>query len=124
MKKLVTIAIAVLLVGAVVTATGFGWRAQSNRVPGQNCSAEAFVDEDSDGVCDNYALREQPRDGTGNLYGRIDRSGKGFRNGSTERNMGRGLRDRASFVDEDGDGICDNFATRPGAGAGNAYGRK
>lgn len=47
---------------------------------GKDCS---FVDEDGDGVCDNYKQRS------------INRA-----------NAGKG------YVDEDGDGVCDNYASR------------
>lgn len=46
-----------------------------------------FVDEDGDGICDNYGK-----------YGR----GRG--------NRGGGCGQGRNFVDEDGDGICDNYA--------------
>lgn len=39
----------------------------SQIVRGTNCTN--YVDEDKDGVCDNYADRDCPRDGTGNQYG-------------------------------------------------------
>jgi hypothetical protein len=31
---------------------------------------------------------------------------------------------RRAFVDADGDGVCDNYATRPGSGTGNGRGRQ
>ena len=48
---------------------------------------QAFVDEDGDGICDNYVEGER----------------KGLGNGT-----------RANFVDADGDGVCDNQGTRSG----------
>jgi len=44
----------------------------------------AFVDEDGDGICDNY-------------------------DGGQRRGLGQGT--RTNFVDNDGDGICDNQGT-------------
>jgi len=84
---------------------GWGIRAGS---PGAN-----FVDEDGDGVCDN----------TDNLMGKGRvRNGKGkgkvfgnhFRQGPRDgrgKAAGRGLRDGSgpNFVDENGDGVCDNL---------------
>lgn len=52
---------------------------------GKDCS---FVDEDGDGICDNYKQR-----------------------GINGANAGKG------FVDEDGDGVCDNYASRGQNGA-------
>ena len=59
-----------------------------------------FVDEDNDGVCDNFGTGAQGGNGNGN--------------------------GGANFVDEDNDGVCDNFGTGAGAGQqnrGNANGR-
>jgi len=47
----------------------------------------AFVDENGDGICDNY-------------------------DGGQRRGLGQGT--RANFVDADGDGVCDNMGTRSG----------
>ena len=47
----------------------------------------AFVDEDGDGICDNF----------------VEGQRKGLGNGT-----------RANFVDADGDGVCDNQGTRSG----------
>jgi len=47
----------------------------------------AFVDEDGDGICDNFAA-------------------------SQRKGLGKGT--RANFVDADGDGVCDNKGTRSG----------
>lgn len=53
------------------------------------CSGDcSFVDEDGDGICDNY---KKP--------------------GTNGANAGKG------FVDENGDGICDNYASRGQDGA-------
>ncbi|MGI6573934.1 MAG: hypothetical protein ACOX19_11170 [Fermentimonas sp.] len=60
-----------------------------------------FVDEDNNGICDNFENGTRPG-----------------------RGQGRNARGRY-FVDEDNDGICDNFQSgnRPGRGRGQGYGR-
>jgi hypothetical protein len=62
MKKILIITIAILMVGAIATAAGLGFRAQGIKqaqVGSGRC--EAFVDENGDGICDSYALRPQPQ---------------------------------------------------------------
>lgn len=75
----------------------------------------AFVDEDGDGVCDQY-----PRGrGRGRGYGRgeiVDEDGDGVCDHYAEGRgggpgMGRG-RGRRQFVDKDGDGVCDHYVER------------
>src|SRR6056297_1432327 len=88
----------------------------------QNC--DEFVDEDGDGVCDNCEGEGlAPQDGTGNQYGR---------NGTDGTVQGRGNGNQAKgancdeFVDEDGDGVCDNCegeGLTPQDGTGNQYGK-
>lgn len=89
---------------------------------GLNTEAPNFIDEDGDGVCDNYSNR--PMDGTG--YGA--KNGGGYGGNGTGMNTeapnfvdedGDGLND--NYADADDDGVCDNFATRvrPQDGTGN-----
>ena len=76
-----------------------------------------YVDQNGDGICDN-------------IDARVDRSGyrhgKGYGAGKQAKGKGlrRGLRDgkgpinragvaKPNYVDADGDGICDNFQTKP-----------
>ncbi|HNS67386.1 MAG: hypothetical protein KBI09_01755 [Mesotoga sp.] len=123
MKKILIITIAILMVGAIATAAGLGFRAQGVKqaqVGSGRC--EAFVDENGDGICDSYALRPQPQDGTGKRWaaGRINGGFKGNR----VANRGTGLAGQENFVDENGDGICDLLGTRNGMGRGKAFGRK
>ena len=60
----------------------------------------SFVDENADGICDN------------------------FQNGGIGLGLGNGKGNRANFVDDDKDGVCDNFQSgqRKGRGAGNGRG--
>jgi len=99
MKKVVLITIAVLLIGGMTLAVGYGTR-QMNRV--QDAAAcENFVDADGDGVNDNC-----PIDGE-NVY--MNRRGQAGNEVAT-RAMQR-LQDPTTcenFVDANEDGINDN----------------
>lgn len=63
------------------------------------CGSECqFIDEDGDGICDNY---------------------------SNQKNCGKGL--GLGYIDEDGDGVCDNYVSgrrggRGGCGVGRGRG--
>ncbi len=68
-----------------------------------------FIDEDGDGICDHCTgdqvrNRHRRAQGSGNNYGNAGSSecSGGCRNGSQQ-----------NFIDRDGDGICDNYLTRP-----------
>ena len=81
-----------------------------------------FVDEDGDGVCDNFANGER---GQGQGPGFVDENEDGvcdhFANGERGQGQGQG----SGFTDEDGDGVCDHAGTggiRGGRGAGRAGG--
>ena len=80
---------------ASVTAT----QAQLRDGTGENTVAPGFVDEDKDGICDNYAEGTplMMRDGTGKPDGTPRATGQ--RKGSAE-----------NYVDKDKDGVCDNLA--------------
>lgn len=95
-----------------------------------------FIDENNDGICDNYADGACPQNGTGNGYGRgnsnfVDENNDGIcdnrADGTCPRNgTGNGYgRGNGNFVDENNDGICDNYANGacPRNGTGNGYGR-
>jgi hypothetical protein len=56
----------------------------------------AFVDANSDGVCDSFVDRVPAQDGTGKQWG--VRGARGQQHNATGQN----------FVDADGDGDCDN----------------
>lgn len=113
MKKTLTLAFAVLLVGAVSAA------AQTPAAPAQATTSvgASFVDANGDGICDNYQ--------TGTRRGRVGTARGGYGPGDGTGNRGVG----ANFVDANGDGICDNYpaGARQGragaAGGGNGAGR-
>ena len=101
---------------------------------GNGASGDNFVDLDGDGICDDC----QPlaaADGSGNQYGRQGgQGGQGGQgaamhqsttqlDGATSQSGNGASGD--NFVDEDGDGICDDCAPlAPADGSGNQYGRQ
>jgi len=98
-------------------------KGRGNGYQNQDQTCEEFVDEDGDGVCDNCDGEGlAPQDGTGNQYGRNeDRAVRGRGTG----NQGKGAY-CDEFVDEDGDGVCDNCdgeGLAPQDGTGNQYGK-
>jgi len=83
-----------------------------------------FVDANGDGVCDNLGQNVPPRDGTGSQYG----------NGSSQYSAGQagvgtaagtGLGGSSTFVDANGDGVCDNLGQNvpPRDGTGSQNGK-
>jgi hypothetical protein len=87
-----------------VTSIGFSQKGQPQNQPGKcqgNC--QVWVDENKNGVCDNYENRA-PAQGKGNGNGfcmgrNQDHQGKRMMNGQGGRN----------FIDENKNGVCDRF---------------
>ena len=79
-----------------------------------------FVDADGDGVCDNLGQNVPPRDGTGSQYGT---GGSQYGAGQGQAAVGTGVGGCGSFVDANGDGVCDNLGQnvppRDGTGSQN-----
>lgn len=79
-------------------------------------AGQNFVDNNSDGVCDNFASGTSQ--GAGQNF--VDNNGDGicdnFASGNTGKGNGQG--NRQNFVDSNGDGICDNMGSGCGRGAG------
>ena len=99
---------AVLAAAALITVPAFVF--SDDEVPTNDEAVYSFVDEDGDGVCDNYT-----EGGKGLGYGRgsgenfVDEDGDGICDNYTEGGRGLGTRARENFVDADGDGVCDNY---------------
>ena len=77
-----------------------------------------FVDEDGDGICDNYNGQGTYCQGAG--CGFVDEDGDGvcdYYNGQGAYCQGIGQ----GYVDENGDGVCDNYQYR---GCGRQGGRR
>ena len=85
MKKTVLIAIAVLLIGGMTLAVGYGTKAMQRVQDPTTC--ENFVDADGDGINDNC-----PNDGVREL--KNDQDGTGYRHGASGEKgpgLGRGF---------------------------------
>lgn len=84
-----------------------------------NVQRPYFVDEDKNGVCDNYETgnrRMGQRMGRGQGLGRCGGRGAGFGRGAGDgRGAGFGGRGgNGNFVDTDKDGVCDNVQNGTG----------
>lgn len=86
--------------------------------PGTNTTSPTFIDENGDGVCDNYAANGGKGLGLGKGERRnfvdadgdgvCDNTGSGTKN---QRKFGNKNQLKTNFVDADGDGVCDNVGT-------------
>jgi hypothetical protein len=88
-----------------MTSLGFSQNGKPQDKPGRNqANCKSLVDENKNGICDNYENRTsgQGRNGNGNGYcgGTNQGQGKGMMNG-----QGKGR----NFVDADRNGVCDRF---------------
>ena len=116
-KKIISAALtlalvlAVCITGAFAAHGGFGRGSGTCLSSGQN-----FIDEDGDGLCDNWAGGGSGRCGNGPCF--IDQDGDGLcDNCGTQCVGGR------NFIDQDSNGLCDNWASRPMDGTGLGAGR-
>lgn len=103
--------LAVCITGAFAAHGGFGRGSGTCLSSGQN-----FIDEDGDGLCDNWAGGGSGRCGNGPCF--IDQDGDGLCD-----NCGTQCVGGQNFIDQDGDGVCDNWASRPMDGTGLGSGR-
>jgi len=131
MKRSTTITTVLLALFAVFAITASAVEPVAGA--GVNIESPAFIDENCDGVCDNYQAgvtglgRGQ---GGGVQANFIDSDDDGVCDNNTAggRGLGKGLGKgvRANFVDADVDGVCDNVgsgistANRGGRGNGRA----
>ena len=98
---------------ALIAQTGKSEPTQNNSTfePGK------FVDENKNGICDNYETRPLNGRGMGRGFGQGGRFVDANRNGICDyrenvNSAGRGPR----FIDADKDGVCDNFQGRRARG--------
>ena len=112
-KKIISAALtlalvlAVCITGAFAAHGGFGRGSGTCLSSGQN-----FIDEDGDGLCDNWAGGGSGRCGNGQCF--IDEDGDGVCDNCGTQCVGGGQ----NFIDQDGNGLCDNWASRPMDGTG------
>jgi len=97
--------------------------------PDTNIIVSTFIDENGDGVCDNYANGGLGL-GLGYGYKRnfVDVDGDGVcdncGSGTKNRNAyGNKNQYRTNYIDADGDGVCDNAGTNKISGKNNGKGR-
>jgi hypothetical protein len=78
---------------------------------------DSFVDEDGDGVCDDFVDVDGDGicDECGMAYAGEPRGPQYVQNGDPQ-GLGRNQAYRDSFVDENGDGVCDDFVDEDGDG--------
>ncbi len=74
-----------------------------------------FIDENKNGICDNYEARPANRRGIGYGFGRGSQWLDENKNGICDYFESAVLKDRGPrFVDDNNDGVCDNFPGRRG----------
>lgn len=88
-----------------ITTLGFSQNGNPQDRPGRNQGNQTeWVDENNDGICDNYENRTP-----GQGYGK----GNGYRRGMNQGQPGKGLMNGQGrgryFVDEDKNGVCDRY---------------
>lgn len=94
-----------------ITSLGFSQNANPRDTQGRGQGTQsAFVDDNNDGVCDNY---ENGSPGQRQVDGR----GNGMHQGMNQGRQGQGMKGKGmmkgqnkggNFVDADKDGVCDN----------------
>ena len=96
MKRFTTLA-PLFLAAALVLVPAYVFSDGDETAPAPQVRYANFIDEDGDGICDNWQA-----------------GGQGL-------GLGKGTRE--NFVDEDGDGVCDNYQSglRKGKGQGRGY---
>jgi hypothetical protein len=93
----------------------------ANPQPGTNTTSPTFIDENGNGICDNYENNGGKKGpdvskGTGQNY--VDANGDGVcDNTGTFQGNQKGYKNKGevkpNFIDANGDGICDNAGTCP-----------
>lgn len=94
-----------------ITTVGFSQKANPQGMQGRGQGNQtAFVDDNNDGVCDNYEngpSGQRPGEGRGNgMHQGMNqgRQGQGMKGQGMMKGQGKG----GNFVDADKDGVCDN----------------
>ena len=122
MKKLflgiATTGVVLLSAGSMVLAQG---NIQPTNTNTQNTDvqpvvAQNFVDQNEDGLCDNFSSGTSQAAGQNFVDNNDDGICDNFASGNTSRGNGQG--NRQNFVDSNGDGVCDNMGSGCGRGAG------
>lgn len=119
MKRIINTAMALALVGAL--GVMFSHDALAQQKGTGTGRGTQFVDQDGDGVCDNFGTRSGQKMGNSS-------KGKGYGPGDGTGNMGQGPKDGTGYgkMAGSGTGICDGTGPKGGAGTGvcDGTGRK
>ncbi len=115
MKRIVNTTLALALVAALGVLFTHDALAQEKGT-GKTRGAQ-FVDQDGDGVCDNYTARSGQK--MGNAH-----KGKGYGPGNGTGNMGQGPKDGTGYgkMGGNGTGLCDGTGPKGGNGGGTCDG--
>jgi hypothetical protein len=90
-----------------LTTIGFSQNGQPQERPCRNQgNCPAWIDENKNGICDNYENRT-PGQGKGNGNGHCCGRSQGQHGRGMMTGQGRGM----NFVDENKNGICDRYET-------------
>jgi len=121
-KMMVPVVAALVLTTVMATAAFAVGNGPAVPVGAGQCAT--FVDANNDGVCDNAGTGVAPQDGTGNQNGAGSKAASANR-AANYANRGVAQYDNPSFVDADGDAVCDNLGTAIPArdGTGTQTGR-
>ncbi len=111
MKRTINTALTLALVGALGILFTHETLAQQKGT-GKAHGAQ-FVDQDGDGVCDNYTNRSGQKMGNA-------QKGKGYGPGNGTGNMGQGPKDGTGYGKKagNGTGVCDGTGPKGGTGTG------
>ena len=122
MKRIINAAFALVLISALGLL--FTHEASAQTTPGTGKKGAQFVDQNGDGVCDNFGTKSGQKMGNGTR-------GKGFGPGNGTGNMGAGPKDGTGYGTKcgsagcaatgTGTGVCDGTGPK---GAQNRGGRK
>ena len=114
MKRIINAALALALVAALGVLFTHDAVAQQKGT-GTGKGGALFVDQDGDGVCDNFGTKAGQKLGNG-------RQGKGYGPGNGTGNMGVGPKDGTGYGNKSG--ICTGTGTCDGTGPKGSQGRR
>lgn len=133
MRKSVVATLVAMMLVVVVVAAAFAQGAGPGAGAGTGTPGAGLClngsDLDGDGVCDNWVDANgdgvndlAPRDGTGNQYGNRGSQRQGATGAGVRANAGQaqGANQGAAFIDQNGDGVCDNYVDADGDGVNDA----
>ena len=116
-----------IMLGLALLATGLMANAQNagqvKPINQYNQKGLAFVDNNKDGICDNYGSQKGVRgNGQGICNGQGAGNGQGMRNGQGKgnpncigagRGQGKGNHQGRNFIDANNNGVYDRFENTP-----------